>query len=82
MAFTEEQQHGWLSEQAYWVDKGKSDVKYHPVEGKTYNLNPDDKPLGQFKVLKVVDNTSNGMQTMAVASVDKNGNGTAIYAIL
>jgi len=36
------------------VDKGKSDVKYHPVEGKTYNLNPDDKPLGQFKVLKVV----------------------------
>ena len=77
-----DEQYRWLSEQSYWVDKGKSDVKYHPVEGKTYNLNPDDKPLGQFKVLKVVDNTSNGMQTMAVASVDKNGNGTAIYAIL
>ncbi|NQH34006.1 hypothetical protein HO665_07225 [Streptococcus suis] len=37
MTFTEEQ-YNWLAEQSYWVDEGKDDVKYHPVESKTYGI--------------------------------------------
>ncbi|HFU3844047.1 TPA: hypothetical protein ACGO5P_001068 [Streptococcus suis] len=68
MTFTGEQ-YNWIAEQSYWVDEGKGDVKYHPVEGKTYHFDPENQSLGQFKVLAVEDNTVNGMQAMAVAPV-------------
>ncbi|MGQ7409356.1 hypothetical protein ACTGWG_09590 [Streptococcus suis] len=68
MTFTEEQ-YNWLAEQSYWVDEGKDDVKYHPVESKTYHFDPENQSLGQFQVLAVEDNTVNGMQAMAVAPV-------------
>ena len=59
----------------YNVDAGK--VKCSWRKDKVF------KSSGQkFQVLQVEGNHKNGMQTMAVALVDKNGNGTAIYAIL
>ena len=72
MSFTDEQ-YRWLSEQSYWVDTNKGDKDYTPKEGKTYPINPKDKSLGQYQVLAAEDNTSNGMQAMAVAPLDKNG---------
>ena len=35
-----EKQYKWLSEQSYWVDPGKTDVKYRPKEDEIYNYNP------------------------------------------
>ena len=74
MGITEEKIN-WIAEQSYWVEKKRNDVMYHPKEGEEYYYNPDNVELGKFKVIsKPVDNTSNGMQAMAVAPVDKNGN--------
>ena len=74
MGITEEKIN-WIAEQSYWVEKNRNDVMYHPTEGEEYYYNPDNVELGKFKVIsKPVDNTSNGMQAMAVAPVDKNGN--------
>ena len=73
MSITEEQ-YKWLAEQYYWVEKVRDDVDYRPEKGKKYFFNGKDNRLGQFKVLKVEDNTANGMQAMAVAPVDKAGN--------
>ena len=56
-----------LSEQVYWVEEFRSDVDYHPDIGNIYAYNRQDMALGQFQVLKVTDNTENGMQAMAVA---------------
>ncbi|AND80148.1 hypothetical protein A0O21_09115 [Streptococcus pantholopis] len=60
MTVTEEQNR-WLADQVYWVEEARDDVRYHPIEGKKYNFNPDNKSLGQFKVLKAKDNLDNGM---------------------
>ena len=50
-------------------------MTYHPKEGEEYYYNPDNVELDKFKVIsKPVDNTSNGMQAMAVGPVDKNRN--------
>ena len=74
MGITEEKIN-WIAEQSYWVEKKRNDVMYHPKEGEKYYYNPDNVELGKFKVIsKPIDNTSNGMQAMAVAPVDKNGN--------
>ena len=74
MGITEEKIN-WIAEQSYWVEKKRNDVMYHPTEGEEYYYNPDNVELGKFKVIsKPVDNTSNGMQAMAVAPVDKSGN--------
>ena len=74
MGITEEKIN-WIAEQSYWVEKKRNDVMYHPKEGEEYYYNPDNVELGKFKVIsKTVDNTSNGMQAMAVAPVNKNGN--------
>ena len=74
MGITEEKIN-WIAEQSYWVEKKRNDVMYHPTEGEEYYYNPDNVELGKFKVIsKPIDNTSNGMQAMAVAPVDKNGN--------
>ncbi|HEM3608973.1 TPA: hypothetical protein U1C28_002093 [Streptococcus suis] len=59
----------WLAEQVYWVDQKKDDVRYHPVENSRYPFDPKNPALGQFKVLKVEENQTNGMQAMAVAPV-------------
>ncbi|MGV3007247.1 hypothetical protein [Streptococcus pluranimalium] len=75
MLITEEQ-YNWLAEQSYWIEENRSDVRYHPEVEKTYYFDPDKPSLGQFQVLKVKDNTENGMQAMAVAPVDKNGKAT------
>ncbi|EMC16399.1 hypothetical protein SMU108_09588, partial [Streptococcus mutans M230] len=72
MSFTDEK-YRYIADQSYLVEEGRDDVDYHPQEHKNYYYNKDKKSLGQFKVLKVVDNTSNGMQAMAVAPLDKNG---------
>ena len=62
------------------------DKNYHDIVDGVYNVDAgkvkrpwrDDKIFksnGQnFQVLKTKDNTTNGMQAMAVAPVDKNGN--------
>jgi hypothetical protein len=62
------------------------DKNYHDIVDGVYNVDAgkvkrpwrDDKIFksnGQnFQVLKTKDNTANGMQAMAVAPVDKNGN--------
>ena len=60
-------QYQWLSEQAYWVEESRKDVPHHPRLGKVYFYDLNNEPLGQFQVLKVIDNTENGMQAMAVA---------------
>ena len=73
MSITEEQ-YKWLAEQSYWVEKVRDDVDYHPEKGKKYFFNGKDNRLGQFQVLAAEDNTANGMQAMAVAPVDKDGN--------
>ena len=74
MGITEEKIN-WIAEQSYWVEKKRNDVMYHPKEGEKYYYNPDNVELGKFKVISnPIDNTSNGMQAMAVAPVDKNGN--------
>ncbi|MGT2909437.1 lipase family protein, partial [Streptococcus dentapri] len=54
-----------LADDVYKVDSGK---EKNPV--KEGSLVGGDK----YQVLKVEDNTANGMQAMAVAPVDKNGN--------
>ncbi|HFI0140321.1 TPA: hypothetical protein ACGOR2_001439 [Streptococcus suis] len=59
----------WLAEQAYWVEKNREYVEYHPSEGNRYDFEPKNPTLGQFQVLKAVDNPTNGMQAMAVAPV-------------
>ncbi|NQM14040.1 hypothetical protein HO422_08035 [Streptococcus suis] len=59
----------WLAEQAYWVERNREDVEYHPSEGNRYDFEPKNPNLGQFQVLKAVDNPKNGMQAMAVAPV-------------
>ena len=69
-----DEQYNWLAEQVYWVDKLRTDKDYTPEANKTYPFNPKKRDLGNFKVVEVKDNTSNGMQAMAVAPVDKNGN--------
>ena len=74
MGITEEKIN-WIAEQSYWVEKKRNDVMYHPTEGEEYYYNPDNVELGKFKVIfNPIDNTSNGMQAMTVAPVDKNGN--------
>ena len=62
-----ELQYVWLSEQVYWVEESRKDVKYHPQKDNIYDYNPENPSIGQFQVLKVTDNTENGMQAMAVA---------------
>ncbi|MBF0778650.1 lipase family protein [Streptococcus cuniculi] len=64
-----DEKYNWLSNQVYWVDKLKQNKDYSLKEGKTYPYNSKDESLGQFRVLKVADNKSNGMQAMAVAPV-------------
>ncbi|MGV3007099.1 triacylglycerol lipase, partial [Streptococcus pluranimalium] len=55
-----------IADGVYKVDSGK--VKRPWRKGKTFKTNKQ-----SFRVLKVKDNTDNGMQAMAVAPVDKNG---------
>ena len=73
MGITDEQ-YRWIIDKSYWVDKNKTDCEYHIEENKTYNFSDNDTRLGEFRVLSAKDNNSNGMQAMAVAPVDKNGN--------
>ena len=73
MGITDEQ-YRWIIDKSYWADKNKTDCEYYIEENKTYNFSDNDTRLGEFRVLSAIDSTSNGMQAMAVAPVDKNGN--------
>lgn len=64
----------WLAEQSYWTDSSKEDKPYTPIEGGKYYYDSKNPEMGQFQILKIEDNTENGMQAMAVAPVDKAGN--------
>ena len=68
-----EKDYSQMANDVYKVDAGK--VSNPRRKGDKV---ADDK----YVILQVEDNHKNGMQAMAVASLDKNGNGTAIYAIL
>lgn len=60
-----------LADNAYEIDKNKAK---HPIrKGDTIDVEDNNKILSSFEVLKVKDNTENGMQAMAVAPLDKNG---------
>ncbi|AUW96073.1 hypothetical protein [Streptococcus pluranimalium] len=68
-----EKQYRWIVDHVYTVGHNKHDGQYTKIKEKTYYFDRRNKNLGQFQVLKVKDSTSNGMQAMAVAPVDKNG---------
>ena len=57
----------YLVDQVYEVDKNKNSTPWKAGD----ELRKDSQT---FRVLSTKDNTSNGMQAMAVAPVDKNGN--------
>ena len=57
----------YLVDQVYEVDKNKNSTPWKAGD----ELRKDSQT---FRVLSAKDNTSNGMQAMAVAPVDKNGN--------
>ena len=57
----------YLVDQVYEVDKNKNLTPWKAGD----ELRKDSQT---FRVLSAKDNTSNGMQAMAVAPVDKNGN--------
>ncbi|EHJ53202.1 hypothetical protein [Streptococcus macacae] len=67
-----EQQYNWLSTQVYSVDSGKNDGQYKTIEKGTYYYDKNNPDLGQYQVLATEDNTSNGMQAMAVAPVKES----------
>ena len=56
----------YLVDQVYEVDKNKNSTPWQAGD----ELRKDSQT---FRVLSTKDNTSNGMQAMAVAPVDKNG---------
>ncbi|MBF0779765.1 MULTISPECIES: SA1320 family protein [unclassified Granulicatella] len=58
-----------ISEKVYWTEKKRLDVPYHPQKNMIYKYDDDKDTLGQFHVIDVEDNLSNGMQAMAVAPV-------------
>lgn len=57
----------YLVDQVYEVDKNKNSTPWQAGD----ELRKDSQT---FRVLSTKDNTSNGMQAMVVAPVDKNGN--------
>ena len=57
----------YLVDQVYEVDKNKNSTPWKAGD----ELRKDSQ---SFRVLSTKDNTANGMQAMAVAPVDKNGN--------
>ena len=57
-----------ISDRVYKVGKG-NEVEYEGI----YNFNDRNEELGKYKVLAVENNKDNGMQAMAVAPVDSNG---------
>lgn len=56
-----------ISDRVYKVGKG-NEVEYEGI----YNFNDRNEELGKFKIIDLVD-SGNGMQAMAAASVDSNG---------
>ena len=62
-----DQQYNLLATQVYWVEKTRGDVKYHPTENIVYFYDDSIKNIGQFQVLRALDNPQNGFQAMAVS---------------
>ena len=61
-----------ISDRVYKVGKG-NEVEYEVEYEGIYNFNDRNEELGKYKVLAVENNKDNGMQAMAVAPVDSNG---------
>ncbi|MGT2867125.1 hypothetical protein [Streptococcus fryi] len=61
-----DEQYKWLAEQAYWVEQGRSDVRYHPEKKLYYPFNPQKPSLGQFQVLAVEDNQTNDVEFLTM----------------
>ncbi|MBC2266168.1 hypothetical protein HCB37_16830 [Listeria booriae] len=61
-----------LADTSYWVDKGKENIPFNPKKGTILTPKTIKGLTQSYKVLKVEDNTKNGMQAMAVAPI-KNG---------
>jgi hypothetical protein len=57
-----------ISDRVYKVGKG-NEVEYEGI----YNFNDRNEELGKYKVLAVENNKDNGMQAIAVAPVESNG---------
>ncbi|MDG3132833.1 hypothetical protein MKL26_07365, partial [Streptococcus suis] len=62
-----DKQNSRLAEYSYWLDSSRQDIDYPIEENRTYYFEKNSSSLDQFKVLKIEDNTSNGMQAMAIA---------------
>ncbi|WP_165437335.1 hypothetical protein [Streptococcus ruminantium] len=65
-----DEQYKWLAEQVYWVEQKRDDVQYHPISDSHYPFDPKNPQLGQFQVLKVEDNPTNGMQAMMATMME------------
>lgn len=62
-------QNRWLSEHVYLLDSSRNDYNKTLQIGTVHSYNEDDLSLGSFKIVDIEDNTSNGMQAMAVAPI-------------
>lgn len=70
-----------LADQAYNVEPSKAKSNHAKVIKEKSTIK--DTTTGQsFQVLKVKDNTANGMQAMAIAPVDKDGNVDASQVVI
>ncbi|MGT2733004.1 hypothetical protein ACVRWK_07050 [Streptococcus ruminantium] len=65
-----DEQYKWLAEQAYWVDFKKQNKDYTPELDEEYPISPENESLGFYKVLKVEDNPTNGMQAMVATMME------------
>ena len=73
-----DEQYQWLARQVYWVEKKRKDSEYQLVPGEQYYYNRFQQNIGQFQVLRALDNPQNGLvfrlpifniQRMMVASL-------------
>ena len=68
---TSDEKNKNLSNHAYNINN--NDENEAITKDWIYNYDKNKKELGKFKVLAVENNQNNGMQAMAVAPVDSNG---------
>ncbi len=68
-----EQEMKYFADVAYWVDGKKQDKKFLPEEGTIRKIPKAIKGSNvEYKILKTEDNTTSGMQAMAVAPIKNN----------
>lgn len=62
-----DEQYNWLAQKSYWVDQSNKNIIHHLIEGKVDYYYDKKRSLGQFQVLRALDNPQNGFQAMAVS---------------